>query len=157
MNLDSEICYQAILSRDRRFDGWFYVGVTSTGVYCRPICGVRPPKLLNCRFFRSAASAEKNGFRPCLRCRPELAPGDAMLEVSSSLTKAAAELIEGGFLNEKSVPDLAQRIGVSDRHLRRIFESEFGVTPLQFAQTLYRLRLSGQAFAAQAASFISLS
>jgi AraC family transcriptional regulator of adaptative response / DNA-3-methyladenine glycosylase II len=135
MNLDSEICYQAILSRDRRFDGWFYVGVTSTGVYCRPICGVRPPKLLNCRFFRSAASAEKNGFRPCLRCRPELAPGDAMLEVSSSLAKAAAELIEAGFLNEKSVPDLAQRIGVSDRHLRRIFESEFGVTPLQFAQT----------------------
>lgn len=135
MNLDSEICYQAILSRDRRFDGWFYVGVTSTGVYCRPICGVRPPKLLNCRFFRSAAAAEKSGFRPCLRCRPELAPGDAMLEVSSSLARAAAELIEAGFLNEQSVPDLAQRIGVSDRHLRRIFEGEFGVTPLQFAQT----------------------
>jgi AraC family transcriptional regulator of adaptative response / DNA-3-methyladenine glycosylase II len=135
MNLDHEICYQAILSRDRRFDGWFYVGVVSTGVYCRPICGVRPPKLLNCRFFRNAAAAEKSGFRPCLRCRPELAPGDAMIEVSSSLAKAAAGLIEAGFLNERSVPELAQRIGVSDRHLRRIFETEFGVTPLQFAQT----------------------
>jgi AraC family transcriptional regulator of adaptative response / DNA-3-methyladenine glycosylase II len=135
MNLDREACYEAVLARDRRFDGWFFVAVTSTGIYCRPVCPVRAPKLTNCRFFPNAASAEHAGFRPCLRCRPELAPGHGLLDVSPRLAQAAAALIDGGFLNEANLTALAARVGVSTRHLRRIFEAEFGVSPIDYAQT----------------------
>jgi AraC family transcriptional regulator of adaptative response / DNA-3-methyladenine glycosylase II len=135
MNLDRETCYQAVLSRDRRFDGWFFVAVTSTGIYCRPVCPVRPPKFANCRFYANAALAEHAGFRPCLRCRPELAPGHGLLDVSPRLAQAAASLIDGGFLNDSNLTALAGRVGVSARHLRRIFEAEFGVSPIEYAQT----------------------
>jgi len=135
MTLDRETCYQAVLSRDRRFDGWFFVAVTSTGIYCRPVCPVRPPKFANCRFYANAALAEHAGFRPCLRCRPELAPGHGLLDVSAPLAQAAAALIDGGFLNDSNLTALAARIGVSARHLRRIFEAEFGVSPIDYAQT----------------------
>lgn len=135
MHLDPDICYQTMLARDRRFDGWFFVGVSSTGIYCRPVCPVRTPRRENCHFFPNAAAAERAGFRPCLRCRPELAPGNGLLDVSSRLAKAAATLIEEGFLNTGSLADLAARVGVSDRHLRRIFDAEFGVSLIEFAQT----------------------
>lgn len=135
MRLDPDTCYQTMLSRDRRFDGWFFVGVSSTGIYCRPVCPVRTPKRENCHFFTNAAAAERAGFRPCLRCRPELAPGNGLLDMSSRLAQAAAVLVEEGFLNAGSVADLAARVGVTDRHLRRIFEAEFGVSLIEFAQT----------------------
>jgi AraC family transcriptional regulator, regulatory protein of adaptative response / DNA-3-methyladenine glycosylase II len=135
MRLDPDTCYQAMLARDRRFDGWFFVGVSSTGIYCRPVCPVHTPKRANCHFFANTAAAERAGFRPCLRCRPELAPGNGLLDVSSRLAQATASLIEEGFLNTGSLADLAARVGVTDRHLRRIFDAEFGVSPIEFAQT----------------------
>ncbi|NML34787.1 DNA-3-methyladenine glycosylase 2 family protein [Paraburkholderia antibiotica] len=135
MKLDPDTCYQTLLARDRRFDGWFFVGVSSTGIYCRPVCPVRTPKRQNCHFFLSAAVAEKAGFRPCLRCRPELAPGHGLLDVSAQLARSAATLIEEGFLNTAGIPELAARVGVTDRHLRRIFDTEYGVSIVEFAQT----------------------
>jgi len=133
--LDPAVCYAAFLAHDRRFDGWFYMGVSSTGIYCRPVCPVRAPMAKNCSFYTSAAAAEHAGFRPCLRCRPELAPGNGVLDLSSRLARAAARLIEEGFLNGKSLVALAERVGVTDRHLRRIFEAEFGVTMVEYTQT----------------------
>ncbi|WP_244657169.1 AlkA N-terminal domain-containing protein [Pseudomonas syringae] len=133
--LDPHICYAAFVARDRRFDGWFYMGVSSTGIYCRPVCPVRAPLARNCTFFTSAAAAEQAGFRPCLRCRPELAPGHTALDAPERLAQAAARLIEDGFLNDRNLQDLAQRIGVTARHLRRLFETHFGVTLIAFAQT----------------------
>ncbi len=133
--LDPHICYAAFIARDRRFDGWFFMGVSSTGIYCRPMCPVRAPQARNCTFYTSVAAAERAGFRPCLRCRPELAPGNGLLDVSSRLAQAAARLIEEGFLSGRSLDDLADRVGVTSRHLRRIFETEFGVTMIEFAQT----------------------
>lgn len=127
--------YSAILSRDRRFDGIFYVGVSSTRIYCRPICTVKTPRRENCTFYPSAAAAEQAGYRPCLRCRPELAPGQAKIDAVGRLAAAAASQIEDGALTERSVSALADSLGVSDRHLRRIFQQEFGVTPIQLAQT----------------------
>ncbi|CAM2153985.1 AraC family transcriptional regulator, regulatory protein of adaptative response / DNA-3-methyladenine glycosylase II [Pararobbsia alpina] len=135
MELDQTALYQAVCARDRRFDGWFYVGVTSTGIYCRPVCAVRTPQARNCQFFDTQAAAEKAGFRPCLRCRPELAPGLGVLDVSKRLAHAAASLIDEGFLANTDLAALAERVGVSERHLRRIFLAEFGVTPVEYAQT----------------------
>ncbi len=135
MELNSSICYQAMKSHDTRFDGRFFVGVTSTKIYCRPICRVRIPLLKNCTFHPSAAAAEVAGFRPCLKCRPELAPGFAATEASAKLARAAARMIEDGVANELDLAVLAKRVGVTDRHLRRIFSDEFGVSPVQFAQT----------------------
>ncbi|MCO8170181.1 helix-turn-helix domain-containing protein [Pseudomonas sp. 21LCFQ02] len=133
--LDPQTCYAAFVARDRRFDGWFFMGVSSTGIYCRPVCPVRAPLASNCTFYSSAAAAEQAGYRPCLRCRPELAPGHAALDVSGHLAQAAARLIEQGYLNGRSLEDLAQRVGVTARHLRRIFEAEFGVGLVGYAQT----------------------
>ncbi len=135
MDLNSSACYQAMKAHDTRFDGRFFVGVTSTKIYCRPICRVRIPLLKNCTFHPSAAAAEVAGFRPCLKCRPELAPGFAATEASAKLARAAAQMIEDGVANELDLVTLAQKIGVTDRHLRRIFADEFGVSPVQFAQT----------------------
>lgn len=135
MRLDPDICYDALLSRNRRFDGWFFVGVSTTGVYCRPVCPVKPPKAQNCSYYPTAAAAEKAGFRPCMRCRPELAPGHGLLDLSGNLADAAAALIENGFLNEHGIDALARRVGVTERHLRRIFAAQFGVSPVEFAQT----------------------
>ncbi|NUO86166.1 MAG: helix-turn-helix domain-containing protein, partial [Cupriavidus sp.] len=135
MNLDPDTCYKAVASHDRRFDGRFFVGVSSTGVYCRPVCAVRTPKRENCSFYESAAAAEKHGFRPCLRCRPELAPGHGLADISGRLAQAAATLIDEGFMADGSVTTLAARIGVTERHLRRLFDAQFGVSVLEYAQT----------------------
>jgi AraC family transcriptional regulator of adaptative response / DNA-3-methyladenine glycosylase II len=135
MTLDPEVCYKAVSARDRRFDGWFFVGVSSTGIYCRPVCNVRTPRFENCSFYGSAAAAEKAGFRPCLKCRPELAPGGARFDATRELADAAAAMIDEGFLNGAGLPALAARIGITERHLRRIFADEFGVSPVEYAQT----------------------
>lgn len=135
MKLDPDVCYKAVSARDRRFDGWFFVGVSSTGIYCRPVCNVRTPRFENCSFYGSAAAAEKAGYRPCLKCRPELAPGGARFDASRELADAAAAMIDEGFLNHAPLPDLAARIGITERHLRRIFADEFGVSPVEYAQT----------------------
>ena len=128
-------------AHDTRFDGRFFVGVFSTHIYCRPICRVRMPMQKNCGFYPSAAAAEAAGFRPCLKCRPELAPGFAATEASAKLARAAARMIEDGVANDVDLARVAVRVGVTDRHLRRIFGEEFGVSPVQFAQT-HRLLLA---------------
>ena len=135
MPLDSTTCYRALRARDARFDGRFFVGVTSTRIYCRPVCTVKPPKRENCRFYPSAAAAELGGYRPCLRCRPELAPGNSSIDATTRLAQAAASLIEDGTMNGAGVEGLAARLGVSERHVRRALDAEFGVSPVEFAQT----------------------
>lgn len=134
-------CYLALKARDARFDGRFFTGVTSTSIYCRPVCRVKTPRRENCRFFGLAAQAESAGFRPCLRCRPELAPHSivwSIQDASHVLAHQAARLLDEpeawGDANP-SVERLARRLGVSDRHVRRIFEAQFGVTPVQYLQT----------------------
>lgn len=132
---DADSCYRALVTRDTRFDGRFFVGVWSTRIYCRPVCRVRVPKRENCSFYPSAAAAEAAGFRPCLRCRPELAPGHASVDASRRLACAAATLIENGMLTDIHLGGLAARLGISERHLRRVFDAEFGVSPVVYAQT----------------------
>ncbi len=142
--------YLALCSRDARFDGQFFTGVTSTGIYCRPVCAVRTPRREHCRFFTLAAQAESAGFRPCLRCRPEVAPQAlawSVQDASSILVQQALRLIDTPQAWDTpeglGVARLAQRLGVSDRHLRRIFEAALGVPPLQYLQTR-RLLLAKQ-------------
>jgi AraC family transcriptional regulator of adaptative response / DNA-3-methyladenine glycosylase II len=135
MPLDSATCYRALRARDPRFDGRFFVAVSSTRIYCRPVCTVKPPKRENCRFYPSAAAAELGGYRPCLRCRPELAPGNSSIDATTRLAQAAASLIEDGTMNGGGVEALATRLGVSERHVRRALGAEFGVSPVAFAQT----------------------
>src|SRR3989440_10432314 len=135
MPLDSSTCYRALRARDARFDGRFFVAVSSTRIYCRPVCTVKPPRLENCRFYPSAAAAEVAGFRPCLRCRPELAPGNASVDATTRVAQAAASLIEDRTLNGEGLLAVASRLGITDRHLRRVFGAEFGVSPVEFAQT----------------------
>jgi len=134
-DLNRDACYAAIKTRDRRFDGHFYIGVVSTGVYCRPICPARTPKLENCVFLPSAAAAHQMGFRPCLRCRPEVAPGLAGWRGSINTVSRALHLIAEGALDETGVEDLASRVGVGDRHLRRLFDQHVGASPVSVAQT----------------------
>lgn len=145
MTLEDDAAYRALQTRDARFDGRLFVGVTSTRIYCRPVCRVRTPMRRNCRFFANAASAEREGFRPCLRCRPELAPGLSLVDSSQVLAHHAARLIEqaarGG--SELYLPRAAQRLGVTDRHLRRIFQQAHGVTPIDYLST-QRLLLAKQ-------------
>ncbi|MEO7391647.1 MAG: AlkA N-terminal domain-containing protein [Ramlibacter sp.] len=139
--LQPDACYLALKARDARFDGRFFIGVTSTGIYCRPVCKVRMPKRENCRFFGHAAQAESAGFRPCLRCRPELAPHSVVWSIQDAsyiLAHQAARLLdepEAWGESPPSVEGLAARMGVSDRHVRRIFEAQFGVSPVQYLQT----------------------
>src|SRR6202140_608313 len=135
MELDSDACFRAVRARDRRFDGRFFVAIASTHIYCRPICPARPPKRENMRFYTSAAAAEGAGFRPCLRCRPERAPGLASVDAVSRLVGAAIAGIEEHALSSAKVGELAASLGVSDRHLRRVTESELGVGPIELAQT----------------------
>ena len=147
MELDANACFRAVRAHDRRFDGRFFVGVTSTHIYCRPICPSRPPKRSNMRFYSSAAAAEGAGFRPCLRCRPERAPGLAPVDAISRLVGAAIAGIEEHALSSAKVGELAASLGVSDRHLRRVTESELGVSPIELAQTqrlLLAKRLLGE-------------
>lgn len=129
---DPDACYQALLSHDSRFDGRLFVAVTSTGIYCRPVCRVRVPRRENCRFFPSAAAAEAAGFRPCLRCCPEHAPGCAPVDAASMIARAATEMIESGLQDELDTNRMADRLGVSERHLRRVFAAEFGVSPAAY-------------------------
>lgn len=134
--LDPEVCYRALVTRDARFDGRLFVGVTSTGIYCRPVCPARPAKLENCRFFCSAAAAQEAGFRPCLRCRPETAPELATWRGTSNTVNRGLALIADGALDgEASVDALASRLGVGERQLRRLFEQHLGVSPIAVAQT----------------------
>ena len=141
--LDPNHCYQAIKAKDSRFDGVFFVGVSSTGVYCRPVCRVRTPRAANCTYYSNAASAEQAGFRPCLRCRPELAPGNSPNDAVKRLAHQAAARIKAGALVDSSLEQLAQSFNISDRQLRRAVEREFGVSPIALAQT-YRLLLAKQ-------------
>lgn len=141
MDLDADRCYQALTARDRRFDGRFFVGVTSTQIYCRPICPARTPARRRCRFFRSAAAAQRAGFRPCLRCCPELAPGLAPVDATRRVATLAAQRIEAGALTHRGVDGLAAEFGIGARQLRRAIEREFGVAPIDLAQT-HRLLLA---------------
>ncbi|MCO5976173.1 Ada metal-binding domain-containing protein [Ideonella oryzae] len=135
--LDDGAAYLALQTHDSRFDGRLFVGVTSTGIYCRPVCRVRLPRQQNCRFFPEAAQAEAAGFRPCLRCRPELAPGLALVDSSRSLARSAAVLLERLLETSEDIalPAVAVRLGVTERHLRRIFQAEHGVSPIQWITT----------------------
>jgi AraC family transcriptional regulator of adaptative response / DNA-3-methyladenine glycosylase II len=141
---DPKVLYKALIARDRRFDGLFFVGVTSTGIYCRPICPVRPPKQINCRFFNSAQEAEQSRFRPCLRCRPELAPGNAPVDNSQRLAHLVARRIEEGVADEKAALEaIAGEFGLSSRQIRRVIHEELGVPPIQLILTR-RLLLTKQ-------------
>ena len=143
--LHDDAAYAALQTRDARFDGRLFVGVTSTGIYCRPVCRVRPPRRENCRFFGHAALAEVAGFRPCLRCRPELAPGLSLTDSSEVLAAQAARWLSQAAHDgeDMALPALAARLGVTDRHLRRIFGKAHGVTPIAWLTT-QRLLLAKQ-------------
>ncbi|MCK6683767.1 MAG: helix-turn-helix domain-containing protein [Thermoanaerobaculia bacterium] len=143
MSLDTQTCYSALAARDPRFDGVFFVGVSTTGIYCRPVCPARTPARERCAFFTRAAEAEKAGYRACFRCRPEVAPGQASVDSIPELVKKAVHRIEAGFLNDHSLEDLSRSVGVSSRHLRRAMESQIGVSPAELAQSR-RLALAKQ-------------
>ena len=139
--LDADTCYQAFAHKDTAWDGRFVMGVTSTHIYCRPVCRVRLPQRANCRFFLHPAQAEAAGFRPCLRCRPELAPTRrwwSLTDAASILATEASQRLLQALSDEKPAPTmqaLSHGRGVSDRHLRRIFLRHWGVSPLQYLQT----------------------
>src|SRR6202162_1877563 len=134
---DREACYRDFESRDLRFDGLVLVGVTSTGIYCRPVCPARTPKFENCRFFPSAAAAQRAGLRPCLRCRPETAPDLASWRGTSNTVSRGLALIADGELDGEgnSVERLAERLGLGERQLRRLFLRHLGASPVSVAQT----------------------
>ena len=135
--LDRRTYYRAFQTHDARFDGRVFVGVTSTGIYCRPICPARPPRFENCRYFASAAAAQEAGFRPCLRCRPEIAPDLAFWRGTANTVSRALALISEGALDEDEagVEALAERLGVGGRQLRRLFKQHLGASPIAVAQT----------------------
>jgi AraC family transcriptional regulator, regulatory protein of adaptative response / DNA-3-methyladenine glycosylase II len=134
MILDNEKCYLAAQSRDARFDGVFFTAVTSTGIYCRPVCPAKTPRKQNCRFFPTAAAAEGAGFRPCLRCRPELSP-HSQDDKSRDVVRRALARIQSGEMGENKLGELAADLNLSERQLRRLFVQEFGLPPVAFAQT----------------------
>lgn len=131
MNAEDRARYAAFKAKDARFDGRFFVGIASTGIYCRPVCRARLPKAENCAFFETAVAAEQAGYRPCLLCRPELAPGNAPVDASATLAQRAARLLEEG----QGITEAAAHLGCTDRHLRRVFAQAFGVPPVQYLQT----------------------
>lgn len=135
MELSPEICYRALRTHDARFDGRFFVAVRTTGVYCRPVCRAPAPKPENCTFVPSAAAAHELGYRPCLRCRPETSPGTPAWLGTSAVVSRALRLIAGGALDGGSVDGLAGRLGVGERHLRRLFLKHLGASPLAVART----------------------
>lgn len=133
--LERDVCYRALRTRDARFDGRFYTGVRTTGVFCRPICPARTPRAESCTFFPSAAAALAAGFRPCLRCRPELAPGVAGWRgTANTVSRAVALIADGAWGGEDDLEALADRVGVGGRHLRRLFERHVGAPPVAVAQ-----------------------
>lgn len=127
--------YSAFKAKDARFDGRFFVGISSTGIYCRPVCKARQPKIENCTFYETAAEAEQAGYRPCLLCRPELAPGHSIIDSSANLAILAMRLIEENCGNGQGLDELANKLDCTDRHLRRVFAAEFNVSPVQYLQT----------------------
>ncbi|MDR1959312.1 MAG: helix-turn-helix domain-containing protein [Planctomycetaceae bacterium] len=127
--------YAAFKSKDTRFDGRFFVGVSSTGIYCRPVCRAKLPKAENCTYYPTAAAAEQAGYRPCLVCRPELAPGTSVTDASASLARRASRLLEENCGSGQSLEELAGCLGCTDRHLRRVFAAEYHVSPIQYLQT----------------------
>jgi AraC family transcriptional regulator of adaptative response / DNA-3-methyladenine glycosylase II len=134
--LDWKTCDRARVTRDRRFDGRFFTGVLTTRIYCRPVCPVKPAQSRNVVFFPTAAAAERGGFRPCLRCRPEAAPGTPAWRGAAATVSRALRLIERGFLDDgKGVEDLADTLGMTPRHLRRLFERHAGASPTAVATT----------------------
>src|SRR6201999_1822128 len=135
MDLDHAACYRAISVRDARFDGRFFTGVKTTGIYCRPVCPARTPLSKNVTFFPSAAAAQEAGFRPCLRCRPETAPDMGAWRGTSNTVSRALALIELGALDQRSIEALGDRIGVGERQLRRLFRQHLGASPVSVAQT----------------------
>ncbi|MFC5826716.1 AlkA N-terminal domain-containing protein [Nonomuraea insulae] len=143
LELDFDSCYRAVSARDSRFDGRFYTAVTTTRIYCRPICPARTPSSRNVRFYRHAASAEAAGFRPCKRCRPELSPGDPGWDLRGDLVGRALRLIDDGSADDHGVAGLATRLHITERHLHRLFVAELGVGPLAVARTK-RLLLAKQ-------------
>ncbi|WP_454063815.1 AlkA N-terminal domain-containing protein [Candidatus Nitrospira salsa] len=144
MREDHSTYYTAYTARDSRFDGLFFVGVTSTGIYCRPICPAKTPKASNCRFFDSAEAAEKESFRPCLRCRPELAPGSAPIDDACRIAHLVVRRIEESLADEHlNVEAIAKQFDLSSRQIRRIVQREFGVSPIELVQTR-RLLLAKQ-------------
>ena len=144
MDEDRRRLYKALTSRDARFDGVFFVGVTSTDIYCRPICPARTPKAANCRFFETPQAAEHAGFRPCLRCRPELSPGSAPVDDAQRIAHLIVQRLEEGRLDEKAgLEDIADQFELSSRQIRRIVQKELGVPPIQLLLTR-RLLLAKQ-------------
>ena len=142
--IESAVAYNALTSHDPRFDGVFFVGVTSTGIYCRPICPAKTPMQKNCRFFDTAEAAEKEGFRPCLRCRPELAPGAAPVDDAHRIAHLIAHRIAQGLVDDgASLEEIASQCELSSRQLRRIVHKELGVSPIELLQTR-RLLLAKQ-------------
>src|SRR5690606_27263488 len=135
MDLDEDACYRAVCTRDPRFDGQLFTGVKTTGVYCRPICPARTPKRENVTFFPTAAAAQTAGLRPCLRCRPETSPDLAAWRGTSNTVARALRLIEAGAMDDGDVDRLAERLGVGERQLRRLFRRHLGASPLAVAQT----------------------
>lgn len=135
MDLDDDACYRAIATRDARFDGRLFIGVKTTGIYCRPVCPARTPKRANVEFYASAAAAQEAGFRPCLRCRPETAPDLGIWRGTSNTVSRALALIEMGALDAGDVEALADRLGVGERQLRRLFDKHLGASPVTVAQT----------------------
>ena len=133
--LDRQACDRARLARDPAYDGRFFTGVRTTRVYCRPVCQVRPAKSENVLFFPTAAAAERAGFRPCLRCRPETAPGSPAWRGTATTVARGMRLIEKGFLDQASVGELADKLGIGPRHLLRLFLRHAGATPSEVAAT----------------------
>ena len=125
------VYYRAVVAKDTRFDGVFFTGVRTTGIYCRPVCSAKTPRASSCVFFSSTAAAEANGFRPCLRCRPELAP----YALRQNLAYAVWQKIAAGALNDGDLEQLSVQVGLSSRQLRRVLLQEFGVSPVELAQT----------------------
>src|SRR5262245_5605773 len=143
MQLTAAVCDRARIARDARFDGRFFIAVLSTGIYCRPICPSPHARRENVRYFESAAEAVAAGFRPCLRCRPEAAPGTPRWNGTASTVSRALRLIESGALQEQSLADLAQRLGVSSRQLHRLFSIHLGTSPTAVANA-WRLNFATQ-------------
>ncbi len=133
-DLDPEACQRARMARDVRFDGVFFLAVRTTGIYCRPVCPARPPAERNVEYFREASQAAAAGYRPCLRCRPEAAPGSPAWQGSSVTVQRALKLIRAGALNEGNLAELCARLGVGERYLRKLFQRELGVSPIAVAQ-----------------------
>src|SRR6478752_8209601 len=129
MHEDFDRCYRAVQSKDARFDGWFVTAVLTTKIYCRPSCPVRPPFARNMRFYRTAAAAQRAGFRACKRCRPDASPGSPEWNVRADAVGRAMRLIQDGVLDREGVAGVARRLGYSERHLTRLVTDELGAGP----------------------------